>query len=185
MTVTAAATACIENADLFLDEMLENPTCVETSADRRRAQLLTNRATQACLACPIMAQCLTDAVIKHDVTGFCAGTTQRQRQQIRNLLGWRIKSDDLDTYTGLNSGHQIDHDELIRLHETNPNETLGAIADRLGCSVSTVKRHLRLERRGEITTRPKLAAVPPSTEQVLQAYRQIVNPEPSQLRRAA
>lgn len=185
MTTPIAATACTTDTDLFLDELLEDPSSATTAADRRRSQMLAAKAAQACLQCPLMAQCLTDAVVKHDVTGFCAGTTQRQRQQIRNLLGWRVEADNLDAFAGVNSGHQINHDEVLRLRQANPNEPLGAIAARLGCSLSTVKRHLRKERRGEPVGRSRLATVPPSTEQVLEAYRQIVDPQRGASSRAA
>lgn len=174
MTTPIAATACTTDSDLFLDQLLEDPSCATNTADRRRAQMLAAKAAQACAQCPLMAQCLTDAVVKHDVSGFCAGTTQRQRQQIRNLLGWQVEADNLDSFAGVNSGHQINHDEVLRLRQANPTEPLGAIASRLGCSLSTVKRHLRKERRGEAVGRSRLAEVPPSTEQVLEAYRRVV-----------
>jgi hypothetical protein len=42
---------------------------------------------------------------------------------------------------------QVDHDEVVRLRYAHPDESLETLAHRLGCSLSTVKRHLRRERR--------------------------------------
>ena len=40
----------------------------------------------------------------------------------------------------------VDHDEVVRLRRAHPDESLERLARRLGCSLSTVKRHLRRER---------------------------------------
>ena len=60
--------------------------------------------------------------------------------------------------------HQVDHDELLRLRNAHPDESLERLARRLGCSLSTVKRHMRKERRSPSVRRaepvkPTLAAV--------------------------
>ncbi|HZA05629.1 MAG TPA: helix-turn-helix domain-containing protein, partial [Propionibacteriaceae bacterium] len=59
---------------------------------------------------------------------------------------------------------QVDHDEVVRLRHAHPDESLETIARRLGCSLSTVKRHLRRERRDpgvrrEEPPKPGLSAV--------------------------
>ena len=176
--------ACISDAELFMDELLEDPSLAQTREERRRLQLLTAKAEQNCLHCPLLEQCLYDAVVKHEVAGYCAGTTQRQRQLIRHRLNWRVDGENLDIFAGVHSGHQIDHDEVLRLRQANPTDSLESIALRLGCSLSTVKRHLRKERRGESIGRVKLAPVSPSVEQVMAAYQDVMGVR-EQGRRAA
>jgi len=55
------------------------------------------------------------------------------------------------------------HDEIIRLRNAHPDQSLEALAHRLGCSLSTVKRHLRQERDQpsvrRSTRRPTMAEV--------------------------
>ena len=70
-------------------------------------------------------------------------------------------------------------DEVLRLRRADPTASLESIAQQLGCSLSTVKRHLRKARRGEPVGRPKVTVVPPSVEQVLDAYRQVVANRPA------
>ena len=82
--------ACISDAELFMDELLEDPSLAQTREERRRLQLLTAKAEQNCLHCPLLEQCLYDAVVKHEVAGYCAGTTQRQRQLRKERRGESI-----------------------------------------------------------------------------------------------
>ena len=120
-------------------------------------------------------------MVNHDVYGFVAGTTVRQRQEIRAELEVTVEADDFDTLAGVTSpNRQIDHDKVLRLRTANPYESLESIAQRLGCSLSTVKRHLRLARSGEFSA--KQESVPPTIDQVLDVYDSIVR---SSRRRAA
>ena len=53
-----------------------------------------------------------------------------------------------DTLAGVTGRHhQVNHSEVVRLRHAKPDESLEMLAHRLGCSLSTVKRHLRRERR--------------------------------------
>ena len=73
---------------------------------------------------------------------------------------------------GVTGGHrQVDHDEVVRLRHAHPDESLETLARRLGCSLSTVKRHLRRERRNPTVRRdqppkPSLSAVLTATAAV-------------------
>lgn len=177
MTVTmnrSGLLACVENADLFQSPLIEDPGAAQTTEQRRQQAMMQRKAEALCLDCPLMVDCLYRAVIKHEVAGFCGGATQRQRTEIRQRLGVRVEPEDFDTFAGASSGHQVNHAEVLRLRHANPTASLESIAQRLGCSLSTVKRHLRKARRGETVGRPaKLAPVPPSVEQVLTAYREV------------
>lgn len=117
-----------------------------------------------CHGCPLIAPCLYRAVVEHDVAGFAGGTTARQRSEIRGRLAIRVEPEDFDTLAGVTGRHrQIDHDEVVRLRNANPQESLEVLAHRLDCSLSTVKRHLRRERSNTSPT-----AEPPTTPTLAQ-----------------
>jgi hypothetical protein len=135
---------------------------------RRRQLGLITAAQGACLACPLIADCLYRAVVDYDVAGYVAGTTPPQRAQIRRRLGIVVEPEDFDTLTGVTGRHrQVNHSEVVRLRSANPHESLEMLAQRLGCSLSTVKRHLRRERR-EPSGRTD-AVTRPSVDEVLAA----------------
>lgn len=134
---------------------------------------LRARASAICGRCPLAAQCLYDAVVRHDVAGFVAGTTPQQRRSIRARVGARVEADNFDTLAGVGAaGRPVDRAEVLRLRRANPDETLEQLALRLGCSTSTIKRHLRKVRAGVMDERPA-RRVPTRTE-VLDAARVVL-----------
>lgn len=143
-----ATTGCVAAKAVFQHPLMEEPpTSNSSAADRRDYQALTRRAEAVCAGCPLAKQCLYDAVVNFDVDGFAAGTTRKQRLQIRSRIGIDVAPEDFDTLAGVTARHrQVDHDEVVRLRNANPHESLETIAQRLGCSLSTVKRHLRRAR---------------------------------------
>ena len=174
------ATGCVQFADLFQDDLLEEPPTSSAPASvRHRYYGLTTRAGEVCADCPMMRNCLYDAVVRHDVAGFVAGTTQRQRAEIRRRLGIVVEPEDFDTLTGATARNRpVDHDEVLRLRRANPDETLESIAQRLGCSLSTVKRHLRRE-RAERSTITEVAELPrglPTRAQVFAVAAEVLAP---------
>lgn len=145
--------------------------------------LLARKAADICHACPVMQQCLYDSVVKHDVAGFAAGTTQRQRLEIRNRLKIAVIPEDFDTLAGITARHRkVDHAEVVRLRQTNPHESLETLARRLGCSLSTVKRHLRRHRNEALRPGSGQRRIPTLPE-VIVVFRQVVVTGP--MRRAA
>ncbi|WP_179229204.1 WhiB family transcriptional regulator [Parenemella sanctibonifatiensis] len=171
-----SATPCSQQADLFQHPLMEEPPTSSARPDARREHtMLQRRATNVCASCPLLVECLYEAVVKHDVSGFVAGTTQRQRNQIRARLGWKVAPEDFDTLAGVTTpNRQIDHAEVVRLRNANPTESLETLAHRLGCSLSTVKRHLR-KARAE-AKKPTLTKVAPTREDVMKAYAEICTP---------
>jgi transcription factor WhiB len=161
--------ACASRTEIFTDEMLESPPGASAPAeDRRRHGELVSAAQEVCFSCPVLAGCLYRAVVDHDVAGYVAGTTERQRAEIRRRLGVVVQPEDFDTLAGVAGGHrQIDHDEVLRLRRAHPDESLERLAHRLGCSLSTVKRHLRRERT--TPSRPSAGPVRPTLRMVLDA----------------
>jgi Transcription factor WhiB len=144
-----AAARCLELAGVFQDQLLEEPLPASAPGTVRRRQLaLLTTAQAACRNCPLIIDCLYRAVVEDDVAGYVAGTTPPQRAQIRRQLDITVKPEDFDSLTGVTRRHrQLNHSEVVRLRNANPNESLEMLAQRLGCSLSTVKRHLRRERR--------------------------------------
>jgi hypothetical protein len=140
--------ACADVPELFLDPVLESePNASAPARIRRQYGALAAEATEVCASCPLLTACLYRAVVEYDVAGFVAGTTERQRAQIRTRLGVEVEPEDFDTLAGVVGGQRtVDHDEVVRLRRAHPDESLERIARRLGCSLSTVKRHLRKER---------------------------------------
>lgn len=167
--------ACADFPELFLDAALETEPVVSAPARvRRQYAALAAQATEICAACPLLTACLYRAVVDYDVAGFVAGTTQRQRGEIRARLGVVVEAEDFDSLAGVVGGQRtVDHDEVVRLRRAHPDESLERIARRLGCSLSTVKRHLRRERNEapaatrRDTTRPSGTAVRRATAEIL------------------
>lgn len=158
--------ACTRLVGVFQHPLLEEPAGSASSpADRSDYADLVATAGTACRACPVVTACLYRAVVEHDVAGYVAGTTARQRSEIRRRLGVTVRPEDFDTLAGVvGGGRQIDHAEVLRLRAAHPDESLETLAGRLGCSLSTIKRHLRRERNAPSLpaagqARPKLREV--------------------------
>ncbi|MDO5068060.1 MAG: WhiB family transcriptional regulator [Propionibacteriaceae bacterium] len=168
-----ATTPCVKFADLFQNPLLEDEaTRREGAAERRQRAALMARAVSLCAGCPFQAQCLTEAVVHHDVAGVVAGTTEAQRLEIRSRLGVKVNPVDNDLFAGVNSGRTFNQEEIQRLRSANPTQPLSAIAARLGCSISTVKRHLR--RATKETEAPRVRRLTPSKTQVMAAAAEVL-----------
>lgn len=169
--MTESLTPCVTASNVFLHPLLDEGAAPSNRGERREQAMLRSQAERLCADCPMLAQCLADAVTKHDVSGFVAGTTKRQRQELRARLGVQVAQEDLDTYVGVNSGRQFDRYEIHRMRMANPDQPLSVIAAKVGCSISTVKRHLRrIEQEGGVPSKPKKQAAP-SPEEVLATAR--------------
>jgi len=171
VTAVETRTACVPYSALFNNSLLEDAPSTLSPAEKRAQAVLAAKACALCAECPARRQCLYDAVVRFDVAGIVAGTTPAMRMAVRERLGWRVPAENLDSLLGLGSAHHIDHEMIVRARRANPQESLDQLAERLGCSLSTVKRHLRQERAE--ARRPKLHIVPPSAEQVEQALHDI------------
>ncbi|NHB85146.1 transcription factor WhiB [Tessaracoccus sp. HDW20] len=157
---TTTSTACVTYANVFLHPLLDDGASPSSRGERREQQMLRSQADKMCAGCPLMAQCLSDAVTRFDVAGYVAGTTKRQRLEIRARLGVQVDPEDFDTFAGVNSGRQFDRYEIHRIRTANPDQPLSVIASKVGCSVSTVKRHLRRIEQEDGVLRPRVKATP-------------------------
>lgn len=192
MTVTVettiadrAAVACAQWSDIFQHPLLEEDPGRSASAEERRTRsALVRRATDICASCPLLDSCLYSAVVRHDVAGFVAGTTEAQRRRMRTLLDVQVRADDLDSLTGAASpGSQVNHTEIVRLRTQNPHMSLDTIAQRLGCSLSTVKRHLRRARAEADQPSPAAEKQLPSNHDVVRARDEVLATGPRAKRR--
>jgi len=164
--VRAALPVCARLPQVFQHPLLEEPpTSSAPVAQRREHGALVAAAGAACGSCPLVTDCLYRAVVEHDVAGYVAGTTARQRQEIRRRLGVAVRPEDFDSLAGVVGGRQVDHAEVLRLRAAHPDESLEVLAGRLGCSLSTVKRHLRRERQAP--SAPRTGRPAPGRAQVL------------------
>lgn len=175
-SIPTAVPACTAHADLFQHPLVEDAAGRGSSPE---AAALLVRAAAVCASCPLAHGCLFDAVTRHDVAGFVAGTTAAQRVAIRGRLGVRLAAENLDTAAGVTGGGRpVDRAEVVRLRQANPDETLDQLAFRLGCSMSTVKRHLRQVRRGAPVQQPTPSARP-TADQVWAAMLAVTGRAPS------
>ncbi|MGJ3508217.1 WhiB family transcriptional regulator [Enemella sp. A6] len=177
----------MEFTSLYQHSLIEEPPTTSAPIETRREyQMMTRKAANLCGGCPLSSQCLYDAVVRHDVNGFVGGTTQRQRNEMRHILGIKVAPEDFDTLAGVTTPHrQVDHNEVVRLRQANPHESLETIAQRLGCSLSTVKRHLR-KARAAAAAGPKKAPEQPKLPTMSAVRNALVTvTQPARTRRAA
>ncbi len=174
VAMTRTTPACVAAAHVFRSPLLEEPLpSSATGAQRQARAVLVAKADESFASCPLFSSCLYDAVVNHDVYGFVAGTTARQRQEIRAELGVTVEPEDFDTLAGVSApNRQVDHHEVVRLRTANPIESLESTAQRLGCSLSTVKHHLRRARNGEVVE--KRTTKTPTQDDVLEAYASVI-----------
>lgn len=147
---TFIASPCAVDIDLYLDPLLEDPPARSSASRQTWAQYesLVSRARRSCAGCPLLADCLYKAVVQVDVSGYVGCTTPNERRAIRTWIGVSVRPEDLDAYAGTRGDRQpVEHDDVLRMRAAHPDESLEWIGERLGCSLSTVKRHLRRARR--------------------------------------
>jgi len=172
------ATPCAIDIDLYLHPLLDEPPVRSTVAKQtwQEYEDLVARARSACSGCPLLANCLYKAVAQTDVSGFVGCTTPKERSRIRKLLAIHIETEDFDSFAGARGSRQpVDHDDVMRMRSQHPDDSLEQIASRLGCSLSTVKRHLRRARSesGGSLDSGKASGLP-TMDEVFEAFEQVV-----------
>src|SRR5215207_8498358 len=131
-------------------------------------------AHRQCAGCPLMVECLYRAVVEVDVSGFAACTTETDRQLIRRQLGIEIKQPTTGQYGAPRvGGGPVSHEAVMTVRQAYPKDTCHQLAERLGCSTSTVKRHLRRAReqqRDEAAATESSTTNLPSVDAVLDCF---------------
>ena len=171
-------TPCATDIDLFLHPLLDDPPARSTVAEQtwQEYEGLVDRARKACSGCPLLADCLYKAVAQTDVSGYVGCTTPKERSRIRKMLAISIETEDFDSFAGARGTRQpVDHADVLRMRSQHPDDSLDQIASRLGCSLSTVKRHLRRARSdSEATSDLSTVRDLPTMDEVFEAFEQVV-----------
>lgn len=163
---------CARKPEVYLDERMQSPP---TRTDVSRAEwerLDQQRAAvhRNCAGCPFLVDCLYRAVVEVDVFGYAACTTPADRQNIRRQLGIEIMQPNAGPFAAPRTGAgPIDHESVLAFRQTYPNDTCIQLAQRLGCSTSTVKRHLRRAREAQSRMTP-MERRPPTVDEVLDCF---------------
>jgi hypothetical protein len=163
--------ACADAPEQFLDEQLQ--TAPSTAAEEHRLAAARVKVQRACAACPLMIDCLYRAVVEVDVSGFVACTTEAERARMRRSLGIDIAPAPLQSFGAPRvGGGPVNHEAVLAMRQTHPKDTCQQLAERLGCSMSTIKRHLRREREHQdaVTAPPAKSTRTPSVDEVLDAF---------------
>ena len=167
---------CADSPEAYLDENLQ-ATSVTTLSAAEREQLSATKAAihRQCAGCPLLVDCLYRAVVEVDVSGYVACTTEAERVLIREQLGIEVVRSTLTPYGAPRvGGGPVSHEAVLTSRQAYPKDTCQQLAERLGCSTSTIKRHLRRDReqREAESERPDptVAAIIPTIDEVLDAF---------------
>ena len=167
---------CADAPEAYLDEALQ-ATSITTMSAAERDKLIATRAAihRQCAGCPLLVECLYRAVVEVDVSGYVACTTEAERGIIREQLGVEVMRSTLTPYGAPRvGGGPVSHEAVLTARQAYPKDTCQQLAERLGCSTSTIKRHLRREReqRAANASLPASAAEEhlPTIEEVLDAF---------------
>lgn len=163
---------CARKPEVYLDERMQSPP-TRTDVSRAEWERLTGQLAtvhRGCAGCPFLVDCLYRAVVEVDVYGYAACTTPADRQFIRRKLGIEIKQPSAGPFSPPRTGAgPIDHESVLALRQSHPNDTCIQLAQRLGCSTSTIKRHLRRAREAQAGMSP-IERRPPTVEEVLDCF---------------
>ncbi|MET1061418.1 MAG: transcription factor WhiB [Aeromicrobium sp.] len=181
MTILVEATSppCATATEVYHDEMLHSPPSRTdiTAAEWEMLSVKRAAAHRSCAGCPLMVDCLYRAVVEVDVSGFVACTTESDRAFIRRQLGIEIDPVGTSTYGAPRvGGGPVSHGAVMAARQAYPKDTCHQLAERLGCSTSTIKRHLRRAReakRDEATATGEPGPQVPTIDAVLDCFDQL------------
>ena len=166
---------CAQSPEAYLDERLL-ATSVTTLSAAEREQLNATKAAlhRQCAGCPLLVTCLYRAVVEVDVSGYAACTTEYERALIRERLGIEVMRSTLTPYGAPRvGGGPVSHEAVLTSRQAYPKDTCQQLAERLGCSTSTIKRHLRRDREqraADAVPDPTAEQKLPTIDEVLDAF---------------
>lgn len=181
MTIVVDSTPpCAAVPEVYQDELLHSPPARTEITAAEWEQLSRKRAEahRQCAGCPLMIDCLYRAVVEVDVSGFVACTTERDRQEIRRQLGIEVQQVATTPYGPPRiGGGPVSHEAVMAARQAHPKDTCHQLAERLNCSTSTIKRHLRKAREESAPVAAAAAAARrqeiPTVEAVLDCFDQL------------
>lgn len=154
---------CAIVPEVYQDEMLQSSPARGDFSAAEWELVSAKRASahRQCAACPMMVDCLYRAVVEVDVSGFVACTTEADREIIREQLGIELQQSTASPYGADRvGGGPVSHEAVLAARQSYPKDTCNQLAERLSCSTSTIKRHLR---RARAQTLVAVADAAPST----------------------
>ncbi len=164
---------CISEPETFQDEHLHNPP-ERHEVSAAEWQLITAKRAavhRKCAGCPLMVDCLYRAVVEVDVSGFVACTSEMDRHKMRAELGIQVDQPAFPFGGARVGGGPLSHEVVMTLRQAYPKDTCGQLAERLDCSTSTIKRHMRRAREMKKTGTPQTtASALPTIEAVLDCF---------------
>lgn len=159
---------------VFRDERLHAGAHELDAASRAGLGEVLAQAHRRCAGCPMLVDCLYRAVVEVDVSGFVACTTEADRAAIRDSLGIVVDATPAGAYGPARLGvGPVSHEAVLTARTAHPKDTCQQLAERLGCSTSTIKRHLRRARAEAAEASAQVAPSPrrvPTVDDVLDAF---------------
>lgn len=150
IAIDAISPPCATEPEVYHDDVLQAPRSRRdmTASEWRAAGEVRAEAHRRCAGCPMLVDCLYRAVVEVDVSGFAACTTETDRARIRRELGITVDHSPESPF-GLPrvGGGPVSHEAVMAVRASHPDDTCQQLAERLGCSTSTIKRHLRRARQ--------------------------------------
>lgn len=171
---------CVSMAEVY-DTLAEPVEDLSRTPEAWRAwEDAHDKAAEACAGCPLLVQCLYAAVVDGDVAGYAACTSPEERGEIRSRLGITVATPDIDRIAGVRTaGSPVDHESILAARRAYPRDTFAQLADRLGCSLSTIKRHLRQASTRPRSTKPRSTrTAPPTVDELLDVFDEVVGNAP-------
>jgi len=171
----SAIPPCAREPEVYQDENLHSTPRRDAMSpvEWRAFESLRAAAHRQCAACPMLVDCLYRAVVEVDVSGYAACTTEKDRARIRRELGIVLHPTATMVFGAPRVGAgPVDHEAVLQMRTAHPKDTCQQLAERLGCSTSTVKRHLRRARQGDAVAAPavSMTAPHPTVEMVLDCF---------------
>jgi DNA-binding MarR family transcriptional regulator len=112
--------------------------------------------------------------VEVDVSGYAACTTEAERRLMRAQLGIEVTQSSLTPYGAPRvGGGPVSHESVLTARQAYPKDTCQQLAERLGCSTSTIKRHLRRDREqraADARPDPSTQRHRPTIDEVLEAF---------------
>lgn len=171
----SCAPPCVRRPEAYLDERHQfRPD--RTDMSPAEWEILTRQLAAVrrdCASCPYLVDCLYRAVVEVDVFGYAACTTAEDRGTIRHMLGIELRpTGGAPDGLGRIGNGPVDHGLVLAMRHAYPQDSFGQLADRLRCSLSTVKRHMRRAREDAEAPPSPIQAVP-TVEEVLDCFDQV------------
>ena len=106
------------------------------------------------------------------MSGFVACTTESDRLKMRADLGIQILQPAFPFGGARVGGGPLSHDAVMMMRHAYPKDTCGQLAERLDCSTSTIKRHMRRAREMKKEAATGHSGVPslPTIDDVLDRF---------------